>query len=336
VKLNPNYSETGLRKLLSQPLSDDEILEFRRRGPRSGVSLVLKDFARGAVSDRFPTMSQSPPVVLTIAGFDPSSGAGITADIKTIAAHGCYGIAAITTMTVQSTGGVRQVSPVDPRLLTDTLDELTSEVRVSAVHIGMLGSGDIASRVARFLEKSKPPNVVLDPILKSSSGACLLDDAGVRILKEKLLSLTTVITPNVYEATALTGVRIENVDDMKLAAQRLQEMGAQGVVVTGGHLERAIELLSLKGQYVQIFKSDLLPSNNTHGTGCAFSTSIACRLAQERSLSAAVLLAKSYVTAAIANGYPIGKGVGPVNHMYQMRNHPRAPGRVKKRASGND
>src|SRR6266403_1254327 len=110
-------------------------------------------------------MAQAPPVVLTIAGFDPSSGAGVTADIKTIAAHGCYGIAAITAMTVQSSAGVRQVSPVDPRLLTDTLDELFADVKISAVHIGMLGSGEIASRVAGFLERAKPAKVVLDPIL---------------------------------------------------------------------------------------------------------------------------------------------------------------------------
>ncbi len=195
-------------------------------------------------------MSQTPPVVLTIAGFDPSSGAGVSADIKTIAAHGCYGIAAITAITVQSTAGIRRVSPVDPRLLTDTLDELTSDMKVSAAHIGMLGSGEIASLVAQFLEKAQLPNVVLDPILKSSTGASLLDQAGVSVLKERLLPLATVITPNVHEATTLTGVPIENVEDMKLAAQRLQEMGAQGVVVTGGHLERAIDLLSLKDQYV--------------------------------------------------------------------------------------
>ncbi len=281
-------------------------------------------------------MSQTPPVVLTIAGFDPTSGAGVTADIKTIAAHGCYGIAAITAMTVQSTAGVQQMSPVDPRWLTDTLDELADDVRVSAVHIGMLGSGENASRVAQFLEKNKPPNVVLDPILKSSSGASLLDDAGVSVLKERLLPLATVITPNLHEATALIGLTTENVEDMKLAAHRLQEMGAHSVVITGGHMERAIDLLSVKDQYVQIFKADLLPFANTHGTGCAFSTTIACQLAQERPLSTAVLLAKSYVTAAIANGYPVGKGVGPVNHMYQMKNHPRAQGMVKKLASGKD
>lgn len=281
-------------------------------------------------------MSETLPVVLTIAGFDPSSGAGITADIKTIAAHRCYGVAAITAMTVQSTTGVRRVVPIDPNLLAETLDELTADITVSAVHIGMLGSAEIAACVGRFLETTKPPKVVLDPILKSSSGASLLDEAGVAILKERLLPLVTVLTPNIHEATALTGVPITNVEDMKLAAQRLQEMGAQSVVVTGGHLEKAIDLLCEKGQTEQTFKSDLLPSENTHGTGCAFSTAIACHLAQGRSLSSAVLAAKTYVAAAIANAYPIGKGIGPVNHMHQLRSHPQAAEMTKKLASGKD
>lgn len=281
-------------------------------------------------------MSQTPPVVLTIAGFDPSSGAGVTADIKTIAAHACYGIAAITAMTVQSTAGIRQVVPVDPNLLADTLDELVADMTVSAVHIGMLGSGEIASRVARFLEAGKPPKVVLDPILKSSSGAGLLDEAGVRVLRERLLPLATVITPNIDEATALTGIPITSVEDMKLAAQRLQEMGAQSVVVTGGHLEVALDLLNETGQPTQTFRSHRLPSANTHGTGCAFSTAITCHLARGRSLSSAVLAAKAYVTAAIASAYPVGKGAGPVNHLHQIKNHPQVAEMVKKLASGKD
>jgi hydroxymethylpyrimidine/phosphomethylpyrimidine kinase len=281
-------------------------------------------------------MPQTPPVVLTIAGFDPSSGAGITADIKTIAAHGCYALAAITALTVQSTAGVRQVAPVDLQLLSDTLEELTSDVKISAVHIGMLGSAKIAARVADFLEKEKHPNVVLDPVLRATSGTSLLDEEGVAILKERLLPLATVISPNVDEAATLSGMEIGNVEEVKEAAQLLHAMGAKGVVITGGHLERAIDVLSVKDEYVQVFRSDRLESTNTHGTGCAFSTTIACLLAQGRSLSAAVLLAKAYVTAAISNAYAIGRGPGPVNHMYQMKNHPKAVGMVKKLASGRD
>ena len=264
-------------------------------------------------------MSQVPPVVLTIAGFDPSSGAGVTADIKTIAAHGCYGVAAITAMTVQSTSGVRQVSPVEPGLLISTLEELTADMAISAVHIGMLGSGEIAERVARFLERFPLPNVVLDPILKSSSGATMLGKTGVAILKARLLPLAAVVTPNVDEAKALTGVPITGENDMKLAAHLLHVAGAQAVVVTGGHLKEALDLLSMKGRGVQAFRSERLSSTNTHGTGCAFSTAIACQLAMGRDLSTAVLLAKSYVTAAIASAYSIGKGTGPVNHMHGMR-----------------
>jgi hydroxymethylpyrimidine/phosphomethylpyrimidine kinase len=281
-------------------------------------------------------MLQNPPVVLTIAGFDPSSGAGVTADIKTIAAHGCYGIAAITAMTVQSSAGVRQMSPIDPGLLTDTLEELAADVTISAVHIGMLGSGEIASRVAGFLDKAKPVNIVLDPILKSSSGASLLDEAGFGVLKDKLLPLASVITPNVHEATALTGISIQSVDEMSRAAQRLQQMGARSVVITGGHLAKAVDLLSEKGQHLQIFQAHLLPSTNTHGTGCAFSTAITCHLAQGRSLSSAVLAAKSYVTGAIANSYAVGEGVGPINHMHRMKNHPQAMEIAKKLAPGKD
>jgi hydroxymethylpyrimidine/phosphomethylpyrimidine kinase len=279
-------------------------------------------------------MPITPPLVLTIAGFDPSSGAGTTADIKTIAAHGCYGVAAITALTVQSTAGVRRVSAIDGQLLSDTLGELVSDVKVSAVHIGMLGSGEIATRVADFLAKEKLPCVVLDPVLRASSGAKLLDEAGGKILIERILPLATVVTPNVSEAASLTGVPVENLEGMKEAAHALHAMGAEAVVVTGGELDHAIDILSLKDNYMQVFRSEKLESGNTHGTGCAFSTTIACHLAQGRSLSTAVLLAKAYVTAAITNAYPIGKGVGPVNHMYQMKNHPKAVGMVKKLASG--
>lgn len=277
-------------------------------------------------------MQPTPPVVLTIAGFDPSSGAGVTADIKTIAAHGCYGVAAITALTVQSTTGVKHVVPVEPRLLRESLDALVDDVKVSAVHIGMLGNGEIASEVARFLAQAKLPNIVLDTVLTSTSGARLLDESGRKVLIAKLLPLATVATPNAQEAAILTGMEVTSIDDMRMAAQRLREMGAQNVVVTGGHLKDAADLLMLSSRDVQTFKSERLDSNFTHGTGCAFSASIACHLAQGRPLPEAVLLAKAYVTAAITNGYPVGKGISPVNHMYRMRNHPG--GLAMKLASG--
>jgi hydroxymethylpyrimidine/phosphomethylpyrimidine kinase len=280
-------------------------------------------------------MAEKPPVVLTIAGFDPSSGAGVTADIKTIAAHGCYGVSCIAAMTVQSTSGVRRVEVVDPALVTDTLAELVADLEIAAVHIGMLGAGTVAKAVADFLnpagfEKGRLPNIVLDPILKSSSGADLLDASGTRVLIERLIPLADVVTPNVDEAAAITGMkRIEELDEMRAAAAKLHEMGAPAVVVTGGHLEKAMDLLSFttkRGVEQEVFKAERQRSNSTHGTGCAFATAMACHLALDRGLAEATLLAKTYVSAAISNGQSLGKGTGPVHHLYRMTQQRRAAG----------
>ena len=271
-------------------------------------------------------MVPTPPVVLTIAGFDPSSGAGVTADVKTIAAHGCYGVGCITALTVQSTAGVRRVETISPETVTDTLEELRSDLEISAVHIGMLGSGKVVRAVSDFLEKAGLGNIVLDPVIKSSSGRDLIDAAGARFLVERLLPLATVITPNVDEAADLTGLSVSNLEQMRLAATRLHAMGAASVVITGGHLEKAIDLLSFtsrRGAEQEVFKSDRLKSNSTHGTGCAFATAIACHLARGRGLPEAVLLAKAYVAAAIANAHPLGRGVGPVHHLYRMHQQRR-------------
>jgi hydroxymethylpyrimidine/phosphomethylpyrimidine kinase len=287
-------------------------------------------------------MTDKPPVVLTIAGFDPSSGAGVTADIKTIAAHACYGVACITAMTVQSTAGVKRVDPIDPALVSDTLEELAADFNIAAVHIGMLGSGKIVMAVADFLAKqpsdrtktasagkARFSNIVLDPILKSSSGADLLDSAGVRLLIERLIPLADVVTPNVDEATAITGIKVKDLEEMKAAAAKLHEMGASAVVVTGGHLDKAIDLLSYRtkrGIEQEVFKAERQRSNSTHGTGCAFATAMACHLALDRGLAEASLLAKTFVTAAISNGQALGKGTGPVHHLYRMNQQRRAAG----------
>jgi len=278
-------------------------------------------------------MSDKPPVVLTIAGFDPSSGAGVTADIKTIAAHGCYGVACITAMTVQSTAGVHRVEAVDPTLVTETLQELATDIPIAAVHIGMLGTGKVVKAVVEFLSQpgkagspSKFPNVVLDPILRSSSGAELLDAAGIRLLIDKLLPLADVITPNVDEAAILTGLKVTDLDEMRAAATKLHQMGSAAVVITGGHLEKAIDLLSFttkSGVQQEVFKAERQRSNSTHVTGCAFATAMACHLALDRGLAEATLLAKTYVTAAIAAGHPLGRGTGPVHHLYRMHQQRR-------------
>jgi hydroxymethylpyrimidine/phosphomethylpyrimidine kinase len=285
-------------------------------------------------------MAEKPPVILTIAGFDPSSGAGITADVKTIAAHGCYGVACITALTVQSTSGVRRVEPVDPALIRDTLEELDGDLDIAAVHIGMLGSAKVVKVVADFLEAAEKSgntssrrrparltNIVLDPILKSSSGADLLDSAGTRLLIERLIPLADVITPNTAEASAITTLRVNDLETMRESAAKLHQMGAAAVVITGGDLEKAIDLLSYpssKGTQQEVFKAERQRSTSTHGTGCAFATSMACHLALDRGLAEATLLSKTYVGAAIANAQTLGKGTGPLHHLYRMTQQRRA------------
>src|SRR5580698_972899 len=276
-------------------------------------------------------MTATPPVVLTIAGFDPSSGAGITADIKTIAAHECYGVSCITALTVQSTRGVRRVVGINPEIVAETLQELHADVTIDAVHIGMLGNEQVVTVVADFHSQAKLPHVVLDPILKSSSGADLLDPLGIRLLIERLLPLAELVTPNLEEASILTGIAVTHLHQMREAANRLHALGAANLVITGGDApgghtagnqpEKAIDLLSFtvgRGTQTEVFKADRQRSNSTHGTGCAFSTALACHLAHGRGLPEAVLLAKVYVSAAIANAHPLGKGMGPLHHLYRM------------------
>jgi len=278
-------------------------------------------------------------VVLTIAGFDPSSGAGITADIKTIAAHECFGISCITALTIQSTRGVRRVEGVDPKIIAETLQELASDFAIEAVHIGMLGNERVVAVVADFLGqaftgKARLPHVVLDPILKSSSGADLLDAAGIRLLIERLVPVAELVTPNLDEASVLTGMAVTNLDQMRGAAARLHSLGAANVVITGGHLEKAIDLLSFttaQGAQQEVFKADRQRSNSTHGTGCAFATALACHLANGRGLPEAVLLSKAYVSAAIANAHPLGHGVGPLHHLYRMGQQRRQSAGVSER-----
>jgi hydroxymethylpyrimidine/phosphomethylpyrimidine kinase len=264
-----------------------------------------------------------PAVILTIAGFDPSGGAGIAADLKTFAANNCYGVAAITALTVQNTQGVEDVRPVGAPLLKASIQSLMADGRVKAIKIGMLANRPNAEVVAEILDAYNSLPAVLDPVVRSSSGKELMDAAGLEYLSKNLLSRVTVITPNLDEAAALTGLKVENVEGMKAAAQKLREMGARAVVVTGGHLEKAIDVYC-QGSECQTFVGDRVKPDNTHGTGCTFSSAIAANLALGRQLTDAVVLAKAYVTEAIRKAYAVGPGRLPLNHLYRMQQTPRA------------
>jgi hydroxymethylpyrimidine/phosphomethylpyrimidine kinase len=252
------------------------------------------------------------PVVLSIAGFDPSSGAGVTADIKTMAAHGCYGVTCITALTVQSTRGVARVEPVKGKVIAETLEHLMDDLDIAAVKIGMLGSAEAAKAVAAFLRRHSIRNVVLDPIIRSSSGADLISKAGVQVLKAYLLSRVDVITPNIEEAAALTGITIANPREMEAAASRLQKLGARNVIITGGHLDPPHDLVCCAGKKPTVLKGHKIHSRSTHGTGCAFSTSLACQLALGRDLLQAAKAAKHFVEASLRRAPAIGKGIGPI------------------------
>jgi hydroxymethylpyrimidine/phosphomethylpyrimidine kinase len=267
----------------------------------------------------------APPILLTIAGFDPSCGAGIAADLKTFAAHGCYGVAAITSLTVQNTQGVEAVHNTPTAELRAQLDALAKDCTIDAVKIGMLGSRGNAAAVGEFLEASKFAHVVLDPIMKASSGAELLDAAGIKYVATELLKRASVITPNIPEAETLTEMTIKDVAGMEAAARKLMEMGARAVIVKGGHMEKAVDVL-FDGNEMMPLAGDKGKEEALHGTGCTFASALATHLAVGRSLVEAATLAKAYVTKAIEKAYPIGKGRVPLDHFYRQKIEPPARG----------
>ncbi len=272
-----------------------------------------------------PTTAHSRPVALTIAGFDPGSGAGITADLKTFSAHGIYGVACISALTVQSTLGVRAVEPLPATLVRQTLECLAEDVSVSGVKIGMLGSSAVVCEVFSFLtaQSASVPRerIVLDPVLRSTSGTPLIDQDGVRLLREELLVRVGWITPNVDELALLAGGSSRR-EEVPAAALRLQAMAAHlgndalNVVVTGGHLDRPDDfLLTASGEQIWL-AGEKIVTNATHGTGCAFSSALLCELISGRSPGEAAAGAKVYVTEALRSAYPVGKGKGPMNHLF--------------------
>jgi len=244
----------------------------------------------------------TPPVVWTIAGFDPSSGAGITADIKTISAFGCYGVSCITAITVQNTLGVRRISPISPQTVREILHVLLDDFSPTAIKIGMLATVEIVASVSDFLEALPQPRcpIVLDPIMHSSSGAQLLNPDGVSLLRSRLLPLATVVTPNCAEAATLT------------ALHAADATGGDAIEAPNGDASDALAY-SLQGMdFVETLSAPRIASNATHGTGCAFSTAIACALAKGQNVPSAVTSAKAFVRRAIQHAPGIGHGKGPM------------------------
>ncbi len=260
------------------------------------------------------------PNVLSIAGSDPSGGAGIQADLKTFSALGCYGMAALTALTAQNTRGVTAVHVPPAAFLGAQIDAIFTDVEVAAVKIGMLATGEIAGVVASRLASAPKIPVVLDPVLVATSGDSLGDPDVVGALRESLLPLATVITPNLPEAARLADMPVaEDEDAMRATAEELHRRGARAVLIKGGHLAGgdAVDLLS-DGREIQFFRAPRVETRNTHGTGCTLSSAIASYLARGLSLADAVGAAKTYLTAAIAESgqLHVGSGHGPVHHLH--------------------
>ena len=256
--------------------------------------------------------------VLTIAGSDSSGGAGIQADIKTMMANGVYAMSAITALTAQNTTGVKGILNATPEFLGQELDCIFTDIFPDAVKIGMVSSAPLIRIIAQKLGQYAPKNIVVDPVMISTSGSKLLADDAAGELCQQLLPLATLLTPNLPEAEALSGLRICSEEDMIAAAQKIAQIYPCAILVKGGHFgSSADDLLYLSGD-CHWFRSARIQTENTHGTGCTLSSAIACNLAAGDSLPDSVLHAKKYVGGALADGLNLGAGNGPLNHCYAL------------------
>ena len=251
--------------------------------------------------------------VLTIAGSDSGGGAGIQADLKTFASLGVYGMSVITSITAQNTIGVQGIHDLPPEFVALQIDSVISDIGVDAAKTGMLSSSAIIDVVASKVKKYKIPNLVIDPVMYAKSGDPLLRPDARDTLINKLLPLSTLITPNISEAEFLSGIKIKGIEDMKKAGKKIKKRVGADVLVKGGHLRgKAVDILYTDGEFF-IFESERIDTKNTHGTGCTYSAAIASELAKGYSLYDAVKSAKVFITDAIKNSIEIGKGKGPTN-----------------------
>ena len=258
------------------------------------------------------------PTAMTIAGSDSGGGAGIQADLKTFAALGVYGTSVLTAITAQNTISVTAVHEVPTGIIAAQIDAVLSDIGADAVKTGMLASSSIIQCVASELQRRPVPWLVVDPVMVAKSGDPLLWGDAIEALRTLLVPLASVITPNIPEAEALTGMKIDSDSQTREAARKFISMGAKSVVVKGGHREGPATDLFFDVSSFQEFTSPRIETVNTHGTGCTFASAIAAGLARRMSLLDAVALAKDYVTEAIRTSFPVGQGHGPLNHFHKL------------------
>lgn len=256
--------------------------------------------------------------LLTIAGSDSSGGAGIQADLKTFAAHGTFGMSVITAVTAQNTQGVTMVQDITPEVVKGQIEAVFEDIRVDAVKIGMVSRPETIHTIAEALKKYKPSIVVVDPVMISKSGFPLLQPEACETLIKELLPLATLLTPNLPEAEAIAGMKVEQKSEMRPVAEKIIALGAKAVLVKGGHLADTADDLLFDGIEEKWFQGERVNTKNTHGTGCTLSSSLAANLALGLSVEEAVKASKAYVTEAIRYGLEIGAGCGPTHHFVDL------------------
>jgi hydroxymethylpyrimidine/phosphomethylpyrimidine kinase len=262
----------------------------------------------------------SVPVALTIAGSDSGGGAGIQADIRTFAFHCVHGTCAITCVTAQNTLGVTRVDALPAASVVAQIEAVVSDIGVGAVKTGMLLNQEIIAAVAERVRALGLANLVVDPVMVSRTGARLIDDDAVATLRNALLPLAAIVTPNRYEAQLLSGLQIHTLDDMRAAAQQIHRLGAKAVLVKGGSMEGSVRGVDVwfDGHKLVSLKTTAVDTSNTHGSGCTLSAAAAANLALGKDPLSAIKQAKEYVTAALAHSLSIGSGSGPLGHFFPL------------------
>jgi hydroxymethylpyrimidine/phosphomethylpyrimidine kinase len=255
---------------------------------------------------------------MTIAGSDSGGGAGIQADLKTFAALGVYGTSALTAVTAQNTLGVTAVHEIPTEVIAAQISAVMTDIGADAVKTGMLASGEIIRCVASEIEHHMVDRLVVDPVMVAKSGDLLLQKEAIGALRDHLVPLAAVVTPNIPEAESLTEMNISSDGDVRRAAEMIVGMGARGVVVKGGHREGPPTDLFFDGSEFQEFTADRVETRNTHGTGCTFASAIAAGLAGGLTVVDSVAMAKEYVTESIRRSFAVGHGHGPLNHFYKL------------------
>ncbi len=256
--------------------------------------------------------------VLTIAGSDSIGGAGIQADIKSITCNGCYAMTAITAMTAQNTLGVKSIQESSPEFLEDQIDAIFADIVPDAVKIGMVSNRKLIEIISRKLKEYGAKNIVLDPVMVATSGAKLISEDAIETLKENLIPLATLITPNIPESEILSGMKIETEEQMVYAAKHISEKFKTAVLVKGGHsINDANDVLYTDGKFLW-FPQERIENSNTHGTGCTLSSAIASHLAKGEPIECAINSAKKYLTECLKAGLDLGKGSGPLMHNYKF------------------